>query len=507
MRCIQKTARRRRRNFLAAAGASPNEPAKAREASAAPQAPWLCLLFSAVAFALCRPLLFGFASSIAGAIYAHPFGAMIPMRDGNNMRVEKSAGSTSTVYIFSGSQVVAEYDNGAGVSSPSREYIYSGNQLISTIDSSGTKYHHPDHLSVRVTTDSSGNKIGEQGHFPFGEQWYASSTTTKYFFTSYERDSESENDYAQARYHVNRLGRFASPDPMAGSIADPQSLNRYSYTRNFPTGLTDRHGTCYPYVMNDTAHPVSAEESSGRDDSEYSPDGPESFETMNNEDACRYEIMDYVGNEAAGGAGAGGSTDFGGATMYVQAMGAAASAYDISTTMGLNDTTIDSNLFGGLGIDSEQQCSNSICDHWQGVYTTTSSGQVSSELIDEPYQCDLENCGYVNYLYTTIPSSAYAPTGQPLFGVGAPGIWKGGGITAIQTLQLQSTINNMNLFKKEVSTILMASGSLKPVSNAPAVPKQTVQPASAAQPSPNQQLLVPTPGPPGPSSTLVPTGH
>jgi RHS repeat-associated protein len=94
-------------------------------------------------------------------------------------------------------------------------------------------------------TDSSGTKIGEQGHFPFGESWYASSTTTKWQFTSYERDSESGNDYAMARYHVNRLGRFSSPDLLAGSTVNPQSLNRYTYVlddtinRVDPLGLTD----------------------------------------------------------------------------------------------------------------------------------------------------------------------------------------------------------------------------------------------------------------------------
>jgi hypothetical protein len=44
--------------------------------------------------------------------------------------VKKIAGSTTTVYVFSGSKVVAEYDNGAAPTSPSREYIYSGTTLI-----------------------------------------------------------------------------------------------------------------------------------------------------------------------------------------------------------------------------------------------------------------------------------------------------------------------------------------------------------------------------------------
>jgi RHS repeat-associated protein len=61
-------------------------------------------------------------------------------------------------------------------------------------------------------------------------------------FTTYERDAESGNDYAMARYDVNRLGRFASPDPLAGSAGDPQSLNRYAYVRDDPVSLVDPLG-------------------------------------------------------------------------------------------------------------------------------------------------------------------------------------------------------------------------------------------------------------------------
>ena len=163
--------------------------------------------------------------------------------DAHGIRVKKALqGSTTTAYIFSGGRDIAEYDNGAAVNSPSREYIYWGGQLIATIQGTSTIYHHADHLSVRVTTDSNGNKIGEQGHYPYGEQWYAANTTTKFFFTSYERDSESGNDYAMARYYINRFGRFSCVDPVLGQPSDPQSWNRYAYVRNNPVNLVDPSG-------------------------------------------------------------------------------------------------------------------------------------------------------------------------------------------------------------------------------------------------------------------------
>jgi RHS repeat-associated protein len=162
--------------------------------------------------------------------------------DGNGLRVKKVSGSTTTVYIFSGPKVIAEYDNGAAPGSPSREYIYSGGALLAKIESSATTYYHPEHLSNRLMTDANGNITGQRGHYPFGETWYESGTATKLKFTSYERDAESGNDFAMARYHVNRLGRFSAPDPLAGSTANPQSLNRYAYTLNDPVNLTDPSG-------------------------------------------------------------------------------------------------------------------------------------------------------------------------------------------------------------------------------------------------------------------------
>jgi RHS repeat-associated protein len=84
--------------------------------------------------------------------------------------------------------------------------------------------------------------VGQQGHYPFGESWYATSTTTKWQFTSYERDSESTLDYALLRYQCSRLGRFMTPDRVAGSNANPQSLNRYAYVGNNPVNFVDPLG-------------------------------------------------------------------------------------------------------------------------------------------------------------------------------------------------------------------------------------------------------------------------
>ena len=80
--------------------------------------------------------------------------------DGNGNRVKRvsviSGTTTTTVYAFSGSKVVAEYVNGALPAAPTREYIYAGAQLTAKIEAGATIYYHQDHLSNRVVTNSSG---------------------------------------------------------------------------------------------------------------------------------------------------------------------------------------------------------------------------------------------------------------------------------------------------------------------------------------------------------------
>src|SRR6185437_1337089 len=49
-------------------------------------------------------------------------------------------------------------------------------------------------------------------------------------------------DYAYGRYYSSRLGRFMSMDPLSGSLALPQSLNRYAYVTNDPINMIDPTG-------------------------------------------------------------------------------------------------------------------------------------------------------------------------------------------------------------------------------------------------------------------------
>jgi RHS repeat-associated protein len=138
---------------------------------------------------------------------------------------------------------IAEYAAGAQLTQPNKEYIYSGSGLLATIDASaGLSYQFPDHLSTRVEADASATVTRSFGHFPFGEPWYETGAASKWKFTSYERDVESNLDYADFRFYSSRLGRFMSADLLAGDAGDPASLDRYSYVLGDPISLVDPFG-------------------------------------------------------------------------------------------------------------------------------------------------------------------------------------------------------------------------------------------------------------------------
>ena len=81
---------------------------------------------------------------------------------------------------------------------------------------------------------------------------------TEQHFTGKERDTESGNDYFEARYYSSAMGRFMSPDWSAkvepvpySKLDDPQSLNLYAYVQNNPLIRFDKDGHDF-VILNDS---------------------------------------------------------------------------------------------------------------------------------------------------------------------------------------------------------------------------------------------------------------
>lgn len=116
-----------------------------------------------------------------------------------------------------------------------------------------------DHLGTpRMVIDTTGTlaNIKRHDYLPFGEELfagvggrsagngYASGDGVRQQFTSYERDTESSLDFAEARYYSSSQGRFTSIDPLMASavLTNPQTFNRYSYVTNSPLTTIDPTG-------------------------------------------------------------------------------------------------------------------------------------------------------------------------------------------------------------------------------------------------------------------------
>lgn len=65
-------------------------------------------------------------------------------------------------------------------------------------------------------------------------------------FTGHRMNNTGDNNlgliYMNARYYLPEVGRFISADTIVPDPGNPQSYNRYSYTRNNPVNLTDPTG-------------------------------------------------------------------------------------------------------------------------------------------------------------------------------------------------------------------------------------------------------------------------
>jgi RHS repeat-associated protein len=161
--------------------------------------------------------------------------------DGDGRRVKKKTYgqiTEETIFIYDAlGKLVAEYSNQPS-NNPQVSYM--------TTDTLG---------SPRIITDKNGHVSARHDFRPFGEEItranYGADDVRKKF-TGYERDKESDLDFAQARYYSSKIGRFYSVDPenYGASEDDPQSWNAYSYARNNPTTFTDPDGLDVDYCDN-----------------------------------------------------------------------------------------------------------------------------------------------------------------------------------------------------------------------------------------------------------------
>jgi RHS repeat-associated protein len=196
-------------------------------------------------------------SDASGNVLAtHAYGA-------GNQRLMSVEGGVTKFFAWDGGKIIAEYEAwGTNGLIWKTNYVYLGGQLLATTsgaDGTETRFHHPDRLGTRLTTDAGGTVVSEQWTMPFGnmqpftsipggENPYQHPTLgnpSKKRFTSYDRSDATGLDYAVNRFYSPQQGRFTQVDPIgmgAAELTNPQSLNLYSYVENDPVNSTDPLG-------------------------------------------------------------------------------------------------------------------------------------------------------------------------------------------------------------------------------------------------------------------------
>ncbi len=201
--------------------------------------------------------------------------------DANGKRTRKLVSGVETWFVYGiDGELVAEYNANGAVGSPQKEYGYRSGQLLVVFDNTEPladkklQWLVADHLGTpRMVIDKTGSLSGLKRHdyLPFGEEIGANvgirsagngftADQVKQKFTGKRRDDETNLDFFEARYFSSIQGRFTSPDEFTGGatelfaevaahnptfyaeLAEPQSLNKYTYCLNNPYKYVDPDG-------------------------------------------------------------------------------------------------------------------------------------------------------------------------------------------------------------------------------------------------------------------------
>lgn len=124
------------------------------------------------------------------------------------------------------------------------KYYYFAGKRVAMRDYTTLYWLLTDHLgSTAITAKSDGTVHAELRYKPFGVTRYTSGTTpTTFKFTGQREESGLSLYYYVARWYDPSFARFAQADTIVPEPGNSQSLNRYSYVLNCPTGRLDPTG-------------------------------------------------------------------------------------------------------------------------------------------------------------------------------------------------------------------------------------------------------------------------
>ncbi|HXH47836.1 MAG TPA: RHS repeat-associated core domain-containing protein [Terriglobia bacterium] len=163
-------------------------------------------------------------------------------------RVERflTSGSYTFDYLFGvGGEELGLYS--AGGATWFDQDVPMGRRML-VMYGSPSRFLHTNNLgTTTVTADQTGAELQDELFYPWGQAWTSTGQPYDRHFAGMQGFENPGLVYpTDFRKYNPALGRWMTPDPLAGDVTNPQSLNRYAYVLNNPVSNTDPQGllTC-----------------------------------------------------------------------------------------------------------------------------------------------------------------------------------------------------------------------------------------------------------------------
>ena len=148
--------------------------------------------------------------------------------------LESNGKLSSTIYLYEGSQLVAEANVNGKVTS---QYMYLGDRPVAKLEGKALYYIHSDHIGTpQLVTDESKKVVWKASYTPFGEaRIEKAAITLNIRLPGHYYDSETNSHYNYHRYYDPQTGRYLTSDPI-GTAGD---INNFTYANANPLQNTD----------------------------------------------------------------------------------------------------------------------------------------------------------------------------------------------------------------------------------------------------------------------------
>lgn len=166
--------------------------------------------------------------------------------DPNGLRIKKTSATGITRYHYNTSgQVIAESDAANNVTA---NFVWGPDRVLVKKENSGDEYFYlyNGHGDVVQIVDTNGNVVNDYKYDEWGNIVSQTETIQNPFkYCGEVYDEETGLYYLRARYYDPSVGRFINKDTYQGDIANPLTLNLYTYCANNPIIFIDPTGHEY----------------------------------------------------------------------------------------------------------------------------------------------------------------------------------------------------------------------------------------------------------------------